>query len=63
KVEDLEADIAQGENRLHELERLLASAELYREGDRVKDTMKAFEDTKVSLKQLYEHWEEALELN
>jgi ATP-binding cassette subfamily F protein 3 len=63
KAEDLEADIAQGENRLHELERLLASAELYREGDRVKDTMKAFEDTKVSLKQLYEHWEEALELN
>ena len=33
------------------------------EGDKVKETMKAFEDVKVTLKQLYEHWEEAVELN
>jgi len=63
KVDELEADIAKAETRLQELEKMLASAELYREGDKVKDTMKAFEDTKVSLKQLYEHWEEAVELN
>jgi ATP-binding cassette subfamily F protein 3 len=63
KVEDLEADIARGEAQLKELEQLLASAELYRDGDRVKDTMRSFEETKVRLQQLYEHWEEASELN
>jgi ATP-binding cassette, subfamily F, member 3 len=63
KVAELEADIADAENYLRDLERQLASAELYRDGDKVKDTMKAFEDTKITLRQLYEHWEEAEELN
>src|SRR5207237_124983 len=63
KIEDLENDIATAETRLREVETLLASAELYRDGDKVKETMRAFEDTKERLKQLYEHWEEAVELN
>ncbi|HXG13313.1 MAG TPA: ABC-F family ATP-binding cassette domain-containing protein [Gemmataceae bacterium] len=63
KVEELEADIAADEGRLRELEKLLASAELYRDGERVKETMRAFEETKARLQQLYEHWEEAVELN
>ena len=46
-----------------ELEKQLASSELYRDGDKVKETMRAFEDTKGTLKDLYEHWEEAVELN
>jgi ATP-binding cassette subfamily F protein 3 len=63
KVEDLEADIAASETRLRELEQLLGSPELYREGERVKETMRGFEETKAQLQQLYEHWEEAVELN
>jgi ATP-binding cassette subfamily F protein 3 len=63
KIEDLEADIAGGETQLRELEQLLASPDLYRDGDRVKETMRAFEETKTRLQQLYEHWEEAVELN
>jgi ATP-binding cassette subfamily F protein 3 len=63
KIEELEADIAGAETRLQELEKLLASSELYRDGNRVKETMRDFEDTKASLKQLYEQWEEAIELN
>jgi ATP-binding cassette subfamily F protein 3 len=63
KVEELEADIAADESRLKALEASLASSELYRDGDKVKETMQAFEDVKVRLKQLYEHWEEAVELN
>src|SRR5258708_35058426 len=63
KVEDLEADIAAEETRLRELEALIASTELYRDGNKVKETMQAFEDCKAKLKQLYEHWEEAVELN
>jgi ATP-binding cassette subfamily F protein 3 len=63
KVEDLETDIAAAETRLRELEERLASPELYRDGDKVKETTRAFEQTKKQLQQLYEHWEEAVELN
>jgi ATP-binding cassette subfamily F protein 3 len=63
KVEELEAEIAQQEEQLKQLEALLASPELYRDGDRVKQTTQAFAETKGWLAQLYEHWEEAVELN
>ncbi len=63
KVEDLEKDIAAGEVRLKELEELMASPDLYRDGDRVKETTQAFEEMKAGLARLYEHWEEAVELN
>jgi ATP-binding cassette subfamily F protein 3 len=63
KVEDLEADIQAAETRLHEVEKLLASADLYRDGDKVQETTQAFEEIKQQLAHLYEHWEEAVELN
>jgi len=63
KVEELEADIAQEESRLRELESRLASPELYRDGERVKETTRDFEETKARLQHLYTHWEEAVELN
>ena len=63
KVEDLEADIAAVETELKALEERLASPELYRDGDRVKETTQAFEEAKVRLHDLYAHWEEAVELN
>jgi ATP-binding cassette subfamily F protein 3 len=63
KVEELEAEIAAGETKMRELEQQLASPELYRDGERVQETTKAFEETKARLQQLYEHWEEAVELN
>src|SRR5262249_21615788 len=63
KVEDLEADIAAEETRLREVEQLLASPELYRDGEKVKQTTRAFEEIKARLQQLYDHWEEAVELN
>jgi ATP-binding cassette subfamily F protein 3 len=63
KLEDLEADILAAETRLREVEQLLASPDLYRDGERVKETTRAFTETKVRLQQLYEHWEEAVELS
>jgi ATP-binding cassette subfamily F protein 3 len=63
KVEELENDIANSETQLREIEQLLASPDLYRDAERVKGTMRAFEETKSRLEQLYEHWEEAVELN
>jgi ATP-binding cassette, subfamily F, member 3 len=62
KMEDLETDISSAESRLRELELQLASPDLYRDGDRVKVTTREFEETKSRLQQLYEHWEEAVEL-
>jgi ATP-binding cassette subfamily F protein 3 len=63
KLEELEAEIAANETQLKELEERMASPDLYRDGDKVKQTTKAFEETKAWLAQLYEHWEEALEMN
>jgi ATP-binding cassette subfamily F protein 3 len=63
KLEELEADIAVAESRLRELEHLLASPDLYRDGEKVKQTTRDFDETKGQLKQLYEHWEEAVELS
>jgi ATP-binding cassette subfamily F protein 3 len=62
KVADIEADIAARETELAEVEELLASPELYRDGERVKQTTARFEELKGQITQLYEHWEEAVEL-
>jgi ATP-binding cassette, subfamily F, member 3 len=63
KIEDLEAEIAREESHLREAEQLLASPDLYREGERITTVTRDFEETKQRLQQLYEHWEEAVELN
>ena len=63
KIEDLEAEIAQHEAAMKQLEATLADGELYRDAERVKLTMRAFEDEKAQLARLYEHWVEADELN
>ena len=59
----MEADILTAEMQLREVEQQLASPDLYRDGDKVKETTIQFEELKQRIKQLYEHWEEAVELN
>jgi ATP-binding cassette subfamily F protein 3 len=63
KVDDLEVEIGVQETLVKDLEVKLASPDLYREGGRVQEIMQSFEDAKTLLKELYEHWEEAVELN
>ncbi len=63
KVEDLERDIAAAESKVRELEARMADGDLYRDADRVRAVTREFEQTKVELAQLYEHWAEACELN
>jgi ATP-binding cassette subfamily F protein 3 len=63
KVSELEAEIADCEGRMTKLEIELADPVLHRDGNRVRETVQAFEETKSRLAQLYEHWEEAVELN
>jgi ATP-binding cassette subfamily F protein 3 len=63
KVDDLEAEIEVQETLVRDLEAKLASPDLYRKGGNVQEITQAFEDAKGILKELYEHWEEAVELN
>jgi ATP-binding cassette subfamily F protein 3 len=63
KIDEIEADIAAAETRLVELEQLMASPDLYRDGERVKETTREFDETRARIATLYEHWEEAAELN
>src|SRR5262249_19515549 len=63
KVEELEREVMEQEELVAELEGRLASPEIYRDHNLVKETMQDFEDAKERLKTLYEHWEESVELN
>jgi ATP-binding cassette subfamily F protein 3 len=63
KVADLEVEIAQREERVQELHQLLADPDVLRDGPRVKELMSDLETEQTLLPQLYEHWEEASELN
>jgi ATP-binding cassette subfamily F protein 3 len=63
KVDDLEADIAQAESQVRKLQSELSNPEIYRDGPRVKQTKQEFEEQQNRLAALYEHWEEAVELN
>jgi ATP-binding cassette subfamily F protein 3 len=63
KVPDLEADIAAAEKKVTDLEAALQSPDVYRDATRLRDTMSDLEKTKDALALLYQHWEEAVELN
>lgn len=63
KTAELEADIAATEAKITELEALLQDAEIYRNAAKFQETLDALEAAKQKLPTLYEHWEEAVELN
>jgi ATP-binding cassette, subfamily F, member 3 len=63
KAADVEADIATLEAKITEWEAALTTPEVYRDSDKVKRTMADIADGKAKLPRLYEHWEEAVELN
>ncbi len=63
KTEEIEADIFDRESEIESLHEELAQPETHRDGDRVRRIIEKMEETKVELKLLYDHWEEATELN
>jgi ATP-binding cassette, subfamily F, member 3 len=63
KVPDIEADIAATEAAVNALEAALQSADVYRDPARLRQTMTDLEASKNALARLYQHWEEAVELN
>jgi len=63
KVKDLEHDIAQCEQRIEALHNALVSPDVLRNGEKTRQLKQELDDKTAALAQLFEHWEEALELN
>ena len=63
KVDAIEAEIAQREARIDELHQLFADPEVHKDGNKVKAFKAELTENEAALPLLYEHWEEASELN
>jgi ATP-binding cassette subfamily F protein 3 len=63
KAVDLESDIHTAEAKVAFLENALQDVELYKNTDKFRQTLSDLESLKAKLPELYEHWEEAVELN
>lgn len=63
KVTDLEADILSVEGQVEQLQQRLLDPQVLRDGRLVKDVQQQLADQETRLATLYEHYEEACELN
>lgn len=63
KVEQLEADIMATEEQLEALQAQMLDPQVLRDGRRVKELQQEIDSQQEKLTQLYEHYEEAVELN
>ena len=63
KTEDIEREILEREARQAELYQLLTDPRILRDGQKVKEIKAELAELEEILKQLYAHWEEAVELN
>ncbi len=63
KVADLEADIASVEGQLESLNQQLIDPQVLRDGVKVRKVQQEINESTLRLNQLYEHYEEACELN
>ena len=63
KVPAIEADIASTEAKVIALEAALQTADVYRDPIQLRKTIADLEASKDGLARLYQHWEEAVELN
>ncbi len=63
KSADIEAEIAEREARIDQLHTALADPQVLRDGNRVKEVKAELDEQQAALPTLYEHWEEAAELN
>ena len=63
KPDDLEREIGEVEARVADLEDLLGQPATWRDPVKARDSQLRHDELKTDLARLYEHWEEALELN
>jgi ATP-binding cassette subfamily F protein 3 len=63
KLSDIEDEIFERETCLDEMQRELLEPNVLRDGERVRQIKLQIEQEQAVIKTLYEHWEEASELN
>jgi ATP-binding cassette subfamily F protein 3 len=63
KPAEIEREIGEKESALATLQAALGDPDTYRDAARARDVQARFESTQADLARLYEHWDEALELN
>ena len=63
KVADLETEIAAFEAELADVERALSLPDIWRDPNKARTSQARHDQVREQLKQLYAHWEEAVELN
>ena len=63
KLEELEMEILEHETRIEQIHSELVSPEVLRDGQQVKALQTELQQLQDKLAELYEHWEEAVELN
>ena len=63
KTEEIERDIAEKEVTLRHLETEMADPQIHRMPDRIREITRQHDSLSAELAVLYEHWEEAAELN
>jgi ATP-binding cassette subfamily F protein 3 len=63
KTEEIEREIADKEETVRQLEAEMADPQIHRTPERIREVTRQHESLKGELSVLYEHWEEAAELN
>jgi len=63
KAAEIEQEIATRESRILEIHELFGDAEVLRDGAKVKELKVELDQHQITLPSLYEHWEEATEMN
>jgi ATP-binding cassette subfamily F protein 3 len=63
KISDLEQEIADHESMAEALEAMMLLPETLRDGSRVREITRELDELRLKLRQLYDHWDEASELN
>ncbi|MDB5348996.1 MAG: ATPase component of transporter with duplicated ATPase domain [Planctomycetota bacterium] len=63
KTPDLEREISEVETEIATLEDALGQPETWRDGEKARATQSRYDELKEKLARLYEHWEEAVEMN
>ena len=63
KLSEIEGEIFQRESRIEQLNEELGDQATFRDGGRIRVLKQELADQQSALKKLYEHWEEASEMN
>ncbi len=63
KLSDIEGEIFQRESRIEQLNEELGDQATFRDGGRVRALKQELAEQQSALKKLYEHWDEASEMN